>query len=146
MVGSGVGGPEGATEFAYNAAQVGEKTIVKRRGDKRLAVLGAEDHVGEQVRVGVWHVLSPLRGLGGFYPNPLPIAHAMGYGLSPATRAMMLGGKGRAKGLRSSKYYGDGKKLIYILDNPTICAWRKGSNESVRKGIRSSLRRGSCSP
>jgi hypothetical protein len=38
---------------------------VKRGGDKGLAVLGAENHVCEEVRVGVRHVLSPLRGLRG---------------------------------------------------------------------------------
>jgi len=37
-----VGGLEGAAALANNAAEVGEKIVVKRSGDKRLAVLGAE--------------------------------------------------------------------------------------------------------
>jgi hypothetical protein len=38
---------------------------MKRSGDKRLTVLGAEDNVRQEVRVGVGYVLSPLWGLGG---------------------------------------------------------------------------------
>jgi hypothetical protein len=37
---------------------------MKRSGDKRLAVLGAKDHVRQEVCVGVGQVLSPLRGGG----------------------------------------------------------------------------------
>ena len=65
----------------------GEKIIVQRRGDKRRAVLGAENDVGEEIGVSVGHVLSPLRGLGGFCSNSSPTACAMGYALSPASRA-----------------------------------------------------------
>jgi hypothetical protein len=62
----GFAGVEGAVELAYDAAQVSEKIVVKRGRDKGLAVLGAEDHVCEEIREGVRHVLSPLRGLGDF--------------------------------------------------------------------------------
>src|SRR5208283_3231933 len=64
---------------------------MKRGGDKRLSVFGAKDNVRQEVRVGVGHVLSPLRGLGGFYSNSSPTACAMGYDLSPASRAANRG-------------------------------------------------------
>ena len=67
MVGPGVGSSERAAHFAHNAAQVAEKIVFERRGDKRRAVLGAENQVGKQVRVSVRHILSPLRGLGGIF-------------------------------------------------------------------------------
>ena len=38
-------------------------------------------------RFGVAHVLSPLWGLGGFCSSSFPTARAMGYDLSPASRA-----------------------------------------------------------
>jgi hypothetical protein len=75
---------------------------VKCPGDKGLAVLGAEDHVREQVRAGVRHVLSPLRGLGEFYSNSPPTAHAVGYDLSPATRALEFPHFSRGCGLCQS--------------------------------------------
>ena len=73
-VGSGVCGPERTTELAYNAAQVGEKIVVKRSGDKSDMFFRPS---------GAW---------GEFYSIPLPTACAVGYDLSPATRAVMLSG------------------------------------------------------
>jgi hypothetical protein len=49
--------------------------------------LTSKDNVRQEVRVGVGHVLSRLRGLGGFYSKSSPTACAMGYDLSPASRA-----------------------------------------------------------
>jgi len=69
VVRSGIRRFQGAAELAQDAAHVNEKTVVKCRGNQRLPVLGAEDHVGEQVSIGMGHGLSPLRGLLGFYPN-----------------------------------------------------------------------------
>ena len=67
MVGPGVCRSEGAAKFAHNPARVGEKIIMQRRGDERRAIRRAENHVGEEMGVGVGQVLSPLRGWGGFY-------------------------------------------------------------------------------
>jgi len=57
---------------------------MKRRGDKRLSVLGAEDNVREEVRLGVGHVLSPLRGLGGILLEFL--THGLRHGLRSFAR------------------------------------------------------------
>ena len=91
MVGSGVSGPERSANFAYDSSHVGEKIVMQRRGDQRCSVLRAEYHVGKKVRIGVRHLLSPLRGLEGFYSNSSPTAYAMGYDLSPALPAAKLG-------------------------------------------------------
>jgi len=74
VVGSRVRSPERTANLAHDSAQVGEQIVMKRGGDKRLTVLGAKDNVREEVRVGVGHALSPLRGLGGFYSNSSPTA------------------------------------------------------------------------
>jgi hypothetical protein len=74
VVGPRVGSSEGAAKLAHDAAQVGEKIVVKRSGDKSDMFFRPS---------GAW---------GEFYSIPLPTACAVGYDLSPATRAVMLSG------------------------------------------------------
>jgi hypothetical protein len=57
---------------------------VQGRGDKRFAVLGAKDNVGQEVGVGVGHVLSPLRGWGGILLESL--THGLRHGLRSFAR------------------------------------------------------------
>ena len=71
MVGPGVRGPEHTPNLAHDSSSVGKAIAEQRRGDQRRAVLRAEDHVGEKVRIGVRLVRSPPRGLG----DSIPIRH-----------------------------------------------------------------------
>ena len=64
---------------------------MQRRGDLGRAILRAENHMSKEVRIGVGHFLSPLRGLVEYYFNSPPTAYAMGYDLSPALRATTRG-------------------------------------------------------
>jgi hypothetical protein len=73
---------------------------MKRSGDKRQTVLGAKDNVRQDVRVGCDMFFRPSGAWGEFYSNSSPTACAMGYDLSPASRAARWGSVSQFRTIR----------------------------------------------
>src|SRR5208283_1492911 len=77
MVGGAIDDERGATNFANDAAEVGEQIGANFRSDERLAILGAEDQVEDEIAGGMGQVSFAPSELAVFF-GCLPTACAVG--------------------------------------------------------------------